>query len=108
MSQDLLTALKQQKEFLLPETYKRLKANIDKIPEEVKKQMVVQLQNAAHLKKMIDEYEDQRVEVLKGAFTKFKDAGQSYADQYNDAMQKVEEQEKEMALKNAEESLGKL
>ena len=65
----------------------------------------MQLQNAAHLKKMIEEYDDQRTEVLKEASVKFHAIEEGYKNQYNESMKQIESEQQELALESAEESL---
>jgi len=94
MSQALLSALDQHKAHLSPEVYKKVRDNIDKIPADVEKEMLVQLQNAAHLEKLIDEYEDQRVEVLSQAAKKFMEVENKYQDGFKNALKSAEAEEK--------------
>lgn len=108
MSQDLAMVLEEQKEFLRPETYQRLKDNLGKLPDEVRLSIINQLMNASHLKHLISEYENQHTEVLKDAERRFDALEKGYVKQYNEAMSQAETQDRESALKNAEDSIANL
>jgi len=108
MSDDLLVALEQNKGLIASKTYQRVIDNFDKIPDEVKKRIIVQLQNATRLKDLIDEYDSQRIEALKDALIKFQNSNESYTNQYNDAMRQIEAEEQKKAVDSAEGNLKQI
>jgi DNA-binding SARP family transcriptional activator len=103
-----LAVLEQNKGLIDPKTYQRIVDNFERIPDETKERILVQLQNAAHLKKVIDEYDSQRTEALKDAFRRLRTAEKTYEKQYYGIMKKIEAEEKGKDTDNAESALKQI
>jgi hypothetical protein len=108
MTTELLVVLEENKELMSPETYQRVIDNFDKIPDDAKNRIFVQLQNAMHLKNLIDEYDRQMIEALKDALLKFRSVEDEYEKQYNEAMQRIESQGQNADIKDAESFLNNI
>jgi uncharacterized Ntn-hydrolase superfamily protein len=108
MAIDLLQFIEQQKDLLTPENYQSIKENYDAMPEELKEAIFTQLQNAAYLKKMVDEYEDQRIQALDEASKKLKEIKNGYLQTYKEAFRQMESEDKNEDGKNADDELNNL
>jgi hypothetical protein len=105
---DLLQLIEQQKDLLSPETYQRIKDNYEAMPDELKNEILTQLQNAVFLKKMIAEYEDQRIQALNEASKKLKEIKNEYLQTYKEAFRQMESEGKNKDGQNADEYLKNL
>jgi hypothetical protein len=105
---DLLQLIEQQKDLLSPDTYQRIKDNYEAMPDELKNEILTQLQNAVFLKKMIAEYEDQRIQALNEASNKLKEIKNEYLQTYKEAFRKMESEDKDKDGKTANEELNNL
>ena len=108
MTKDFLVQLEQHKAFLKPETYERVKEHADKIPEEIQKRLIERFNKADQFKALVDEYDEQRMNALKEALEKFKEAEDHLDQQYKEAYQKIEAEEQKKAMESAEESLKQI
>lgn len=108
MTKEFLAQLEQHKAFLKPETYERVKEHADKIPEEIQKRLIERFQKADQVKALIDEYDDQRMGILKEGLEKFKEIEGRMDQQYKEAYKKIEAEERKKAEESAEESLKQL
>lgn len=108
MTQDLLLLLEQQKDLLYPETYTRIKENYDKMPEYLKEEISIQLQNASVLAKMAKEYESQRIFAVEEAVNHLKRIKNDAVKNYKEITAAIENEEKEGDSKVADEELNKL
>lgn len=108
MNQDLLAALEAHKDLITPATLKNVKENIGLLPQDAKERILTQLQNAVHLKDLIEEYDDQRRTALKDAAEHLEFVEKQYDEAYKSALKKAEGLEKKEDIKSAEDILGKI
>ena len=108
MDTNLLQLIEQQKDMLSPEHYQSIKENYDAMPEELKESIFTQIQNAAYLKKMVDEYEDQRIQALEEASKKLKEVESGYIQAYKETVRQMESEDKTADDKTADEELKNL
>ena len=106
--QDLLTLLEEQKDLLYPEMYKKIKDNYGNLTEEAKTVIFIQLQNASALKKIIDEYNSQRIAAVEEAGKELESIKNGCLKVYKEINQNAESEENKSDQIAAEQELNNL
>ena len=108
MAEDLLILIEKQKDLLDPETYKRIKENYNDMPDELKSEILTQLQDAVFLKEAIGEYENKRAQAIDEASAQLKDIKSGYLKTYKEAVAQIETQDKSNDSQNMDDELANL
>ncbi len=108
LAEELLTTVEKQKEHLNPEVYEQVKKNIDSMPKELMEDILVQLQNAEHLRKMTQEFNDQRMAALDEASKQLTEIKQDYVTAYKEVTKEMEATEQIDDMEDAEAILKDL
>ncbi len=108
MPDNFSSLLEKHKGLLKPEMHRLIVKNLDKLSGEDKQRIIDKLKDAAYIKKMIDEYDDQRMIILRQAADEFKKVEDHLNQQYEEARQKAEVREHKAEMESAEASLKQL